>query len=350
MEDSFLMNNRDKPRRLSTLSTVSVSQESSLLGRLESGDKNTNYSSTDEEDEEKDASWKAQVSFQQDSDLSSPPLIVELIVSFGVFIMGWYLPKILFIPYLLGGIRERQIPYQTIPSTGDVILDLSLSHPYKEQVIINDWTLIITSCWIPMLILSCSALIYPLKQYQQKMQVQAAICTVLMSIGLSELTTKMIKAWVGRLRPNFYELCGFDVQTKMCTASAHHVNEGRQSFPSGHSSLAFQGMVLVVLCLVGRIGLFSMTVTNANNNSNKSYTGFKNLLRTKQMQTTFSIIVPLSYGMFVAASRLVDNWHHPSDILAGTMIGVGSASLAYHIFYPGVGSKYSGIPYACLVS
>jgi len=137
MEDSFLMNNRDKPRRLSTLSTVSVSQESSLLGRLESGDKNTNYSSTDEEDEEKDASWKAQVSFQQDSDLSSPPLIVELIVSFGVFIMGWYLPKILFIPYLLGGIRERQIPYQTIPSTGDVILDLSLSHPYKEQVIIN---------------------------------------------------------------------------------------------------------------------------------------------------------------------------------------------------------------------
>lgn len=392
MEDSFLMNNRDKPRRLSTLSTVSVSQESSFLGRLESGDKNTNYSSTDEEDEEKDASWKAQVSFQQDSDLSSPPLIVELIVSFGVFIMGWYLPKILFIPYLLGGIRERQIPYQTIPSTGDVILDLSLSHPYKEQVIINgkafhffwyfqgyllslilsgmlifdsgtalhvinfkilryiDWTLIITSCWIPMLILSCSALIYPLKQYQQKMQVQAAICTVLMSIGLSELTTKMIKAWVGRLRPNFYELCGFDVQTKMCTASAHHVNEGRQSFPSGHSSLAFQGMVLVVLCLVGRIGLFSMTVTNANNNSNKSYTGFKNLLRTKQMQTTFSIIVPLSYGMFVAASRLVDNWHHPSDILAGTMIGVGSASLAYHIFYPGVGSKYSGIPYACLVS
>jgi hypothetical protein len=51
--------------------------------------------------------------------------------------MGWYLPKFLFIPYLLGGIRERQIPFQTIPSTGDVILDLSLSHPYKEQVIIN---------------------------------------------------------------------------------------------------------------------------------------------------------------------------------------------------------------------
>lgn len=131
------MNNRDKPRRLSTLSTVSVSQESSLLGRIESGEKSANYSSTDEEDEQVDLSWKAQVSFQQESDLSSPPLIIELIVSLGVFVMGWYLPKILFIPYLLGGIRERQIPYQTIPSTGDVILDLSLSHPYKEQVIIN---------------------------------------------------------------------------------------------------------------------------------------------------------------------------------------------------------------------
>lgn len=214
-----------------------------------------------------------------------------------------------------------------------------------------DWTLIITSCWIPMLLLSCSALISPLKHYQQKMQVQAAICTVLVSIGLSELTTKMIKAWVGRLRPNFYELCGFDLQTKMCTASAHYVLEGRQSFPSGHSSLAFQGMVLIVLCLVGRIGLFSIIVTNTTtNNGIKSSTSLKYLLRTKQLQTIFSIVVPLSYGMFVAASRLVDNWHHPSDILAGTMIGVGSASLAYHIFYPGVGSKHAGIPYACLVS
>jgi hypothetical protein len=107
------------------------------LGRIESGGKSANYSSTDEEDELVDLSWKAQVSFQHESDLSSPPLIVELIASLGVFVMGWYLPKILFIPYLLGGIRERQIPYQTIPSTGDVILDLSLSHPYKEQVIIN---------------------------------------------------------------------------------------------------------------------------------------------------------------------------------------------------------------------
>jgi hypothetical protein len=127
------MNNRDKPRRLSTLSTVSLSQESSLLVRLESGEKSS-YSSTDDEDEviEVAAGRKGQLLLE-----SSPNLVVELIVTFGVFVTGWYLPKKLIIPYLLGGIRERPIPYQTIASTGDVILDLNLSHPYVEQVIIN---------------------------------------------------------------------------------------------------------------------------------------------------------------------------------------------------------------------
>jgi diacylglycerol diphosphate phosphatase/phosphatidate phosphatase len=132
-------------------------------------------------------------------------------------------------------------------------------------------------------------------------------------------------------------------------ASPHHILEGRQSFPSGHSSLVFQGMVLIVLYLVGRIGLFALPINSKSSSNNNNNNTAMKLLRTKQLQTLFAVIIPLCYGMFVATSRLVDNWHHPSDIVAGTMIGIGSASLAYHTFYPAVFSKYSGIPYACLV-
>jgi membrane-associated phospholipid phosphatase len=192
-----------------------------------------------------------------------------------------------------------------------------------------------------MLIVTVVAWVYPLKQHQRMVQVQSAASAVFLSIGISELLTQMIKAFVGRLRPNFYEFCGFDLITRMCMASPSHVNEARQSFPSGHSSLAFQGMVIIILCLVARIGLFALP----NSAKDKDYC--IKLLRTKQLQTISAIVIPLFYGIFVATSRLVDYWHHPSDVLAGILIGIASACLAYHLFYPAVFSKHAGIPYAC---
>ena len=46
----------------------------------------------------------------------------------------------------------------------------------------------------------------------------------------------------------------------------------------------------------------------------------------------------------VASSRIVDNWHHPSDVVAGTMLGVAGAAIAYHLFYNPVSSSRAGIP------
>jgi membrane-associated phospholipid phosphatase len=45
---------------------------------------------------------------------------------------------------------------------------------------------------------------------------------------------------------------------------------------------------------------------------------------------------PLALAAWVAASRLVDNWHHPSDVLAGSAIGALSAVGSWALFYVGV--------------
>ena len=42
--------------------------------------------------------------------------------------------------------------------------------------------------------------------------------------------------------------------------------------------------------------------------------------------------LPWIYASFVACSRLVDNWHHPSDIVAGSLIGIFCSTLAYHLW------------------
>lgn len=332
---------RDKARRQSTLSTASLSQASSVLEGLELGQQDTDYNSNDDANGEQ---RKGFLFAAQESSVSNTnnAVVKELIVSIFVFLMGWYGTRIYFIPYILGGIRERPVPYQVIASTGDVLLDFNLNHPYKEKVIISSWTLIITSTWIPMVLVTMVAFACPLNQQLRMVQVQSAASVVLVAIGISEFITQMIKAFVGRLRPNFYAFCGFDLETKICMASPSQIIEARQSFPSGHSSLTFQGMVVIMLYLVARIGLFAFPDNSAKD---KEYT--IKALRTKQLQTVTAVAIPLLYGIFVASSRLVDFWHHPSDILAGILIGSGSACLAYHLFYPTVFSKHAGIPYSC---
>ena len=193
-----------------------------------------------------------------------------------------------------------------------------------------------------MALLTMVSFAYPIHQHLRMAQVQSAASVVFVSIGISEFITQMIKAFVGRLRPNFYAFCGFDLETKMCMASPLQIIEARQSFPSGHSSLTFQGMVVIMLYFVARIGLFAFPDNAAKE---KEYT--IQLLRKKQLQTLTAVAIPLLYGIFVASTRLIDFWHHPSDILAGILIGSGSACLAYHLFYPTVVSKHAGIPYSC---
>lgn len=87
------------------------------------------------------------------------------------------------------------------------------------------------------------------------LNIHAGTCCVLVAIGISELVTQVFKFYVGRLRPCFYSMCGFDKATLACTNGVEMEMEARMSFPSGHSSLSFCGLVCVVLFLLGRVGL-----------------------------------------------------------------------------------------------
>lgn len=255
------------------------------------------------------------------------------------------------------GIHMRPIPYQVLPSTNEVILDMSLNQPLIDDVTINSSFLIQSSIYYPLILLFViTTIIAPRlssssSNYDRRLLIHDAhssICALLTTIGMSEFITCLIKYYVGRLRPNFYQLCGFDTATLTCTKSMEFITEARQSFPSGHSSLSTSGMGILAYFLLGRVGIASATAafSGAGGIHNKKTTS-NNLLMRKVY--VFLALSPLAYSTFCASSRLVDNWHHPSDVVAGICIGLFCSTVNYHLWYPSViSSKFAGIPLSYL--
>lgn len=179
-----------------------------------------------------------------------------------------------------------------------------------------------TSVWIPLLILLAHSYIQN-KGPQRLIHVATAVSGFATAVGISEGTTVLLKLWIQRPRPNYYSLCGFDKALRKCTADLEHIREANFSFPSGHSSLTNCGMTFLVLYSIGR-----------------------QVCKQGHISISFNVILPWGWAIFVAASRLVDKWHHPSDVVAGLALGFVTSTIAYHIWYPPLWSKMAGVPRA----
>lgn len=263
----------------------------------------------------------------------------------GFMLFGWYFPRSLV--HRETSILSLQPPYQLSGET--VIVDFELNQPLVDPPTIDDLLLRCMSVWFPFVFFALHAwysnpayfktesIASNPKQNSTTLQKLYLVATVIsafsMAIGLSEGCTVMIKLWVKRRRPNFYELCGFNPATRNCEADTKHIREANFSFPSGHSSLTCCGMTFLVWYLHGARGATTVQHTESSRL-------FDTMIRT---------CLPWGWALFVAASRLVDHWHHPSDVLAGLGLGFVTCTIAYHHWYPPVWSPYAGIPRALLL-
>lgn len=133
--------------------------------------------------------------------------------------------------------------------------------------------------------------------------------------------TEVGKYTIGRLRPHFMAVCQPQlndgslctdpenlhryVENYECTAVGYTIADVRQtrlSFPSGHSSIAFYALVYVALYLQRKLSWNSSKLA-------------RHLLQ-------FMLIMAAWY---TALSRVMDSWHHWSDVLVGSLIGVVGA-------------------------
>lgn len=142
----------------------------------------------------------------------------------------------------------------------------------------------------------------------------------LTAIGVSEGITQILKTIVQRRRPNFYALCGFDITQQICKAQPQRIIEAQLSFPSGHSSLSMCAAVFM-----WRFCMFKICQTRRWQPSNQSSL----IVRYDNWIKAGVTIVSIGSSIAIGVSRLVDHWHHPSDVLAGWMLGGIVASCIY---------------------
>ncbi|XP_016926586.2 putative phosphatidate phosphatase [Drosophila suzukii] len=133
--------------------------------------------------------------------------------------------------------------------------------------------------------------------------------------------TEVGKYTIGRLRPHFLAVCQPQlsdgslcsdpvnlhryVENYECVGegfTVEDVRQGRLSFPSGHSSLAFYAMVYVALYLQRKI-----------------------TWRGSKLSRHFVQFALVMVAWYTALSRVMDHWHHWSDVLSGSLLGVAGA-------------------------
>ncbi|PNS14944.1 Diacylglycerol pyrophosphate phosphatase 1 [Sphaceloma murrayae] len=170
-----------------------------------------------------------------------------------------------------------------------------------------------------------------------KSPIQKAHITVLsflITLILTSFLTDIVKNSVGRPRPDLLARCKPKANTprdklvgiEVCTeTSAHLLQDGWRSFPSGHSSFAFSGL--------GYLGYFFASQTYA-------------LRPNVDLARMILVLAPFVAAALIAISRLEDYRHDVFDVTAGSTLGAVMAYLNWRRHYPKLTSANCATPYA----
>lgn len=207
-------------------------------------------------------------------------------------ILDWVL---VLISMVIGYILED------IPSVEhEIIQSISIEYPHLKNETIPSYLLIILSILVPCITIAITTFI---KKKDWRL-IHSVILGLFVSVGYTYLITNILKISVGRLRPDFMKRCNPNhssgsLRITCNPDSADILTQGRKSFPSGHSSMAFSGLSYLSLFI------FYNTRTISS--------GASRILL---------VLLPIMGATFVGISRLNDYRHHWEDIVVGALLGI----------------------------
>lgn len=164
---------------------------------------------------------------------------------------------------------------------------------------------------------------------------------LLVSVSFTLMVTEIVKLTVGAHRPDFLAVCGpkqgsvdpplglSDIS--VCTRQLDYLlKDAFKSFPSGHTSIGFAGLVYLSLYLAGKLRLF--------------------VVQTGYFYRCFICSLPILGAVLVAVSRITDYKHHTWDVVIAALLGTLFANFAYRQYYPSLWSEHTGIPFEPRIS
>ncbi|RTG87023.1 phosphatidate phosphatase [Schistosoma bovis] len=160
----------------------------------------------------------------------------------------------------------------------------------------------------------------------------------LISLGTTFFLTTITKYNLGRLRPHFWDICQPNVPVNCTGLQTTYTCQGTNSkliadlflsFMSGHASTASASLFF--------------TVINTYNLDAKIYVNpTPNLLLLLQIYLQARLHLPvipflrpflqyvlLSVLFYICATRVTDHYHHPTDVLAGAILGLLTSVFAF---------------------
>nr|XP_016938408.2 phospholipid phosphatase 5 isoform X1 [Drosophila suzukii] len=161
-----------------------------------------------------------------------------------------------------------------------------------------------------------------------------------LGLCMNGIPTSLLKITVGRPRPDYFYRCFPDgvmvlnttsssLDTSIldfnCTGLPGDINEGRKSFPSGHSSFAFASFGFIAYYVGAKLHAFD--------------------IRGRGHTWRLCIaVIPLLIALLVAVSRTCDYHHHWQDVTVGGLIGLFAGYISYRQYYPSIFGPDAGKP------
>lgn len=111
------------------------------------------------------------------------------------------------------------------------------------------------------------------------------------------------------------------------------------SFPSGHSSAAFAGFGFLALYLNSKLKVVGQDTRYFHNEAATEDQGNNDKGHSTRRTSHWKLIVwvlPWLVALLIAASKVRDGWHHPADVLFGSLVGIVSAHMAFQCLFRGV--------------
>ena len=237
-----------------------------------------------------------------------------------------------------------------------------------------------------MVAISSYAGLYIASARNKKIAFLLVCITIPFTLGVEISVKTILKVSVGRLRPDFLARCQIDptgaeqlnkeqlskfhvnmATNYPCTGNRSEIIEGRRSFPSGHASLAaYSAFLATSFCIMRSIDFqkrlksryrlrndiitpivtplpsdkpasVSLEEGNASFESTIVPADITETIRLTLLQLFIKVlcgslaVIPVYLSLWIAASRITDNRHHPTDVLFGYLCGIvcGLSSLAF---------------------
>ncbi|XP_017082285.1 phospholipid phosphatase 5 isoform X2 [Drosophila eugracilis] len=159
-----------------------------------------------------------------------------------------------------------------------------------------------------------------------------------LALCMNGIPTSVLKITVGRPRPDYFYRCFPDgvmvlntsssssdtsILDFNCTGLPGDINEGRKSFPSGHSSFAFASFGFIAYYVGAKLHAFD--------------------IRGRGHTWRFFIaVIPFVIAALVAVSRTCDYHHHWQDVTIGGLIGLFAGYISYRQYFPSIFEPEAG--------